>query len=114
MSKKPLCVLAGFTAIFYSCASNPTKESPEDVIKKYERLVLEMKADSISQLFTTDAEIGHEDQKPVKGRDSIYSFLSSFKNVHVINNRDEIVSQFNKGRFCNSEWQLYSNGDRIG
>jgi hypothetical protein len=49
--------------------------------KKYERLVLEMKADSILQLFTTDAEIGHEDQQPLKGRDSIYSFLSSFKNV---------------------------------
>ena len=92
MSIKPLCVLAGFTATFYSCASNTTKESPEDVIKKYERLVLDMKADSISQLFTTDAEIGHEDQTPVKGRDSIYSFLSSFKNVYVINNRDEIVS----------------------
>ena len=60
--------------------------------KKYERLVLEMKADSISQLFTTDAEIGHEDQPPLKGRDSIYSFLSSFKNVRVVNNRDEIVS----------------------
>jgi len=51
-----------------------------------------MKADSISQLFTTDAEIGHEDQPVVKGRDSIYSFLSSFKNIRVINNRDEIVS----------------------
>jgi len=64
------------------------------VIKKYERLVLEMKADSIAQLFTTDAEIGHEDQPPVRGRDSIYSFLSSFKNVRVVDNHDQVVSSF--------------------
>jgi hypothetical protein len=75
-----------------SCSETSTTTSPESVIKKYERLVLEMKADSISQLFTIDAEVGHEGQPVVKGRDSIYSFLSSFKNVRVINNRDEIVS----------------------
>ena len=86
------CLLASLTTILYSCARNSAKETPPDVIKKYERLVLEMKADSISQLFTTDAEIGHEDQPVVKGRDSIYSFLSSFKNIRVINNHDEIVS----------------------
>ena len=86
------CILASLTTILYSCARNSSKETPPDVIKKYERLVLEMKADSISQLFTTDAEIGHEDQPVVKGRDSIYSFLSSFKNIRVISNRDEIVS----------------------
>jgi len=62
------------------------------VIEKYERLVLEMKADSIAQLFTTDAEIVHEDQSPVRGRDSIYSFLSSFKNVRVVDNHDQVVS----------------------
>ena len=84
--------LSILVVIAHSCSETSTTTSPEDVIKKYERLVLEMKADSISQLFTTDAEIGHEDQPPVKGRDSIYSFLSSFKNVRVINNRDEIVS----------------------
>jgi SnoaL-like protein len=75
-----------------SCSETSTTTSPESVIKKYERLVLEMKADSISQLFTIDAEVGHEGQPVVKGRDSIYSFLSSFKNVRVINNHDEIVS----------------------
>jgi len=51
-----------------------------------------MKADSIAQLFTTYAEIGHGDQPPIKGRDSIYSFLSSFKNVRVLSNRDNIIS----------------------
>jgi len=77
-----------------SCSETSVKTSPQDVIKKYERLVLEMKADSIAQLFTTDAEIGHEDQSPVRGRDSIYSFLSSFKNVRVVDNHDQVVSSF--------------------
>lgn len=76
----------------YSCSKISTKASPTDVIKKYERFVLEMKADSIAQLFTADAEIGHEGQPPVKGRDSIYSFLSSFKNVRVIDNHDEVLN----------------------
>jgi len=80
------------TVIICSCSQTQITETPQDVIKKYERLVLEMRADSISQLFTSDAEIGHEDQLAVKGRDSIYSFLSSFKNVQVISNRDEIIS----------------------
>ena len=79
-----------------SCSETSIKETPLDVIKKYERLVREMKADSISQLFTNDAEIGHEDQPVIKGRDSIYSFLSSFKNVRVILNRDEIVTSLIK------------------
>jgi len=75
------------------CSCSPAvKETPQDTIRKYERFVLEMKADSIAQLFTTDAEVGHENQPVIKGRDSIYSFLSSFKNVRVISNRDYIES----------------------
>jgi ketosteroid isomerase-like protein len=92
MITKLFCFLAVSIVSVCSHSQPPIKETPQDVIKRYERLVLEMKADSIAQLFTTDAEIGHADQPVVKGRDSIYSFLSSFKNVRVINNRDEIVS----------------------
>ena len=91
MCAKSFYILAVSISIC-SCSETSIKETPQEVIKKYERLVLEMRADSISQLFTTDAEIGHEGQPVVKGRDSIYSFLSSFKNVRVIDNRDEIVS----------------------
>jgi hypothetical protein len=78
------------TSGLFSCSHFTAKETQQDIIKKYERLVLERKADSISQLFTTAAEIGHARQPPIKGRDSIYAFLSSFKNVHVLNNRDSI------------------------
>jgi ketosteroid isomerase-like protein len=73
-----------------SCSDKNKGETPQSVMKRYERLVLEMNADSISQLFTNDAEVGHANQKPVKGRDSIYAFLSSFKNVRVITNVDSI------------------------
>ena len=75
----------------YSC-SGKTKTTPQDTIKKYERLVQEMKADSISQLFTIDAEAGHDGQPSIKGRDSIYQFLSSFKNVKVLSNIDSVAN----------------------
>ena len=77
-------------AYVYSCQHSTA--TPQSTIEKYERLVLEMKPDSISNLFTTDAEIGHENQRPVKGRDSIDALLRSFKNIRVIENRDEISS----------------------
>ena len=92
MCPRLFCILAVSVVTISSCSENSVKETPQEIIKRYERLVLEMKADSISQLFTADAEIGHENRPVIKGRDSIYSFLSSFKNVHVINNRDEILS----------------------
>ncbi len=85
-------VIIGSATRFYSCQDAATKTSPKDIIKKYERLVLEMKADSLLQMFTVDAEIGHEGGPTVKGRDSIYAFLSSFKNIRVISNRDDVLS----------------------
>ena len=56
-----------------------------------------MKADSISNLFTADAEIGHGDNRPIRGRDSIRAFLVSFKNIRVIENRDDILSVSMRG-----------------
>jgi hypothetical protein len=66
------------------------------VIKKYERYVREMRADSVVQLFTSDAEIGHEGQSSIKGRDSIYRLLVSLTNVKVIRNRDSVSNVFIK------------------
>jgi len=80
-----------FTAIFISC-SQTKQDAPQDVIKKYERLVMDMKADSISQLFTADAEVGHDTTIIAKGRDSIFHFLASFSNVKVLSNKDDIRS----------------------
>lgn len=92
MIRKFFCFLVVSMVSICSHSQPAAKKTPEDVIKRYERLVLEMKADSIAQLFTADAEIGHEGQPVIRGRDSIYSFLSSFKNIRVINNHDEISS----------------------
>jgi len=90
MTIKLFTVLSIILAYVYSCHNSNSAITPQAVIEKYQRLVLEMKADSISKLFTTDAEIGHGEQSPVRGRDSIYALLSSFKNIRVIENRDDI------------------------
>jgi hypothetical protein len=55
-----------------SCSENLIKETRRDVLKRYEGLVLEMKAGSISQLFTNNSETVHQDlsfviQKCVSG-----------------------------------------------
>jgi Domain of unknown function (DUF4440) len=80
------------TLLQLNSCSEKKGETPKGAMKRYERLVLEMKADSISQLFTNDAQIGHADQKSIEGRDSIYALLSSFKNVRVISNVDSITN----------------------
>ena len=85
------CLVTTITA-FYACDHSPVIPTPNAAIEKYQRFVLQMKADSISELFTADAEIAHGDNRPIKGRDSIYDFLASFKNIRVIENRDDISS----------------------
>jgi len=89
---KPALLLLGII-IFYSCKTE-TPPDPKDAMKRYERLLLEMKADSISQMFTKDAITSHGSNKPVIGRDSIYAFLASFakQDVIVLTNKDEIKS----------------------
>jgi hypothetical protein len=63
---RPLYILAVFMLFLCSCSETSIKETPQEIIKKYERLVLEMKADSISQLFIVDAEVGHENQRIIQ------------------------------------------------
>ena len=97
MSKKFNCIfITTCIILLFSCTTNSNNRSPQDTIKRYERFVQEMKADSIAQLFTENAEIGHENQKTIRGRDSIFNFLSSFKNVKMISNHDSVVSVFTK------------------
>jgi hypothetical protein len=95
MNPAILCygIITAATYLF-AHAGNQAKSTPQDVIKKYERYVREMRADSLVQLFTSDAEIGHEGQPPIRGRDSIYRLLASLTNVKVINNRDSVSNVF--------------------
>jgi SnoaL-like protein len=97
MSIKLFGVLSIVLGYVYSCHHSNSITTPQAVIERYQRLVLEMKSDSISELFTTDAEIGHGEQPAIKGRDSIYALLRSFKNVRVIQNRDDISSTSERG-----------------
>jgi len=85
-----LLLIAGASVL--SCSAQTKPATPIQVMKKYARLVGEMKADSISQMFTTDAEVGHEGQRSIRGRDSIYLFLSSFKDVKVVRNADSVTN----------------------
>jgi hypothetical protein len=66
-----------FPDLFMSSCNHSEKQDVEAVIKKYERLTLKMDADSISKMYAVDGELGNGSQHFIKGRDSIYSFLSS-------------------------------------
>jgi uncharacterized protein (TIGR02246 family) len=79
-----------FPDLFMSSCNHSEKQDVEAVIKKYERLTLKMDADSISKMYAVDGELGNGSQHFIKGRDSIYSFLSSFTNVRVLSNADSI------------------------
>ena len=49
-------------------------------MQQYDHYILNLDADSISLLFTSDGQLGDM----ATGRDSIKKFLSSFKNVKVL------------------------------
>jgi hypothetical protein len=49
-------------------------------MKRYDRLVKKMDADSIALSYTEDGELGGI----AKGRDSIRNFLATFRNVNVL------------------------------
>ena len=56
------------------------KAGVELAMYRYDHLILELKADSIALLYTTDGDLGNV----AHGRDSIRRFLSGFKNVRVL------------------------------
>lgn len=76
-------VLFCFAAVFIACKSSApvhTKQEVEDAAKYYDHLILNSDADSIALLYTPDGNLGDI----AIGRDSIRNFLSSFKNVKVL------------------------------
>jgi hypothetical protein len=62
-----------------------TKAGVEEAMKTYDHLILGMNADSIAQIYAPDGELG----KMAKGRDTIRSFLSTFKNYRVLSQTSE-------------------------
>jgi ketosteroid isomerase-like protein len=74
-----------FLNIFFllSCNStrlNKNEKGVEAAMKKYDGLILKLDADAISLLYTPDGNLGNI----AIGRDSIKSFLSTFKNIMVL------------------------------
>ena len=56
------------------------QQEVQDAMQHYDHLIQQMDADSIALLYTADGDLGGIAQ----GRDSIRRFLSSFKNVKVL------------------------------
>lgn len=68
------------TLLIISCNKKHNNDEIEAAMKNYDRQIQNMNADSIAMLFTPDGNLGDM----VFGRDSIRSFLATFKNVHVL------------------------------
>jgi hypothetical protein len=60
--------------------SRKSKLGVESAMKRYDNLILNLDADSISMSFTPNGNLGNI----AIGRDSIKKFLSSFKNIRVL------------------------------
>ena len=79
-----ICGLA--VMLFTACGTKGhSRETVEQAMQKYDRYILHMDVDSISQFYTPDGELG----KMAKGRDSIRSFLESFKKYKVLSQQSK-------------------------
>ncbi len=80
-SKLFISTFAIFIFLQVSCnTSKHGKSGIESAMKYYDYLILKLDADSISQLYSPDGNLGDI----AIGRDSIRRFLSSFKHVQVL------------------------------
>lgn len=90
------------------------KTEIEEAMSHYNNLILKLDADSISFLFTENGNLGDV----AIGRDSIKSFLSTFKNVKVLSQtsttKNILISQdtaFQEGSY--SQVDLIGNKDTV-
>jgi|SRR5690348_1671352 len=63
-----------------ACNNLHSQRGVELAMEQYDHLIKEMNADSIALLYTPDGDLGDI----VHGRDSIKSFLASFKGIRVL------------------------------
>ena len=94
IARHALYFFTALLAFMYSCnTASHSKESVEKAMQQYDHLILKLDADSIALLFTPDGDLG----TMAHGRDSIKTFLSSFKNVVVLSQSSTTASiQINK------------------
>jgi uncharacterized protein (TIGR02246 family) len=61
-------------------------------LERYQALLLSMDSAGIAAMFAPDGEMVNPKQPPVKGRDAIQKFLSSFSDYKVLSNADTATS----------------------
>jgi hypothetical protein len=76
------------TMIFLCSCNHDMTMQIKKAMKVYDRLILNMDADSLANLYTIDGELGKE----AIGRDSIRNFLKSFKDIKVLDYQSETKS----------------------
>ncbi len=82
-------VITFLLLLIFSCDSpDHSKSGVESAMNYYDHLIQKLDADSIALLYTPDGNLGDM----VIGRDSIRSFLSSFKNVQVLSQKSTTQS----------------------
>ncbi len=89
MTKRTLAALAALAALSGCGTFGPQEDSPERIeaaLQVYSGHVLAMDADKIAASFTPDGELQDRDRAPLKGRDAIRAFLTSFTGVKVEEN----------------------------
>ena len=84
MSNRFILFLAVISLIA-SCKNE--KEEIEIVMKEYDRLILNVDADSIANTFLINGEMGEVGKTKVIGRDSIQALLKTFSHFKVLSNQ---------------------------
>ncbi|SHH87271.1 SnoaL-like domain-containing protein [Chryseolinea serpens] len=97
--------------IFLSACTD-RKQGIENAMKKYDRLILHVDADSIADCFMPDGKLG-----TVSGRDSIRAFLKRFGDVKVLQQRSSTTAIAMKGDSARQDGTYFQevilNGDTI-
>lgn len=93
-----------------ACANR--KQEIESAMKKYDRLILHVDADSIADCFMPDGKLG-----TVSGRDSIRAFLKRFGDVKVLQQRSSTTAMVMTGDSARQDGTYFQevilNGDTI-
>lgn len=79
--------------ILFACQPIHKQSEIVSAMERYDRLLLKMNPDSISAFYTPDGSLGDI----AIGQDSIKKFLSSFKNIKIIEQKSTTTSIEIKG-----------------
>ncbi|AYB30206.1 nuclear transport factor 2 family protein [Chryseolinea soli] len=74
-------------SMIFLLACTDRRPEIERAMKKYDRLILRVDADSIADCFTLNGKLG-----AVSGRDSIRAFLKTFGDVNVLQQQSSTTS----------------------